>query len=836
VFLSPWFAIAGLVAAAGPVVIHMLNRRRFRTVEWAAMDLLREAMGRTRRFLRLRDLLLLLLRTACVLLFALALARPYFRSSGPILDSAAPVHAVLVIDNSLSMAHRSLNRSALDEARRRAAELIDDLAAGSRISVVPLCGADTVAGEPLSAALASREDALEAVEQIVAVDRRGSVALAIELAADACAKIESPAAKRIFLLTDNQAINWPADPLAREADRLPAPMQIIHTAADEAANSWVDDFFVQDDVADAGTPATFVATIAHEGPRRRRGVEVTLSVDGEPVASQSIDLEPGQKRQVIFPPYQFNNPLKPGQFTTAVAEVGVTPDRLPDDDRLARVVPVVAALPAVFIDRAGPAEDPARGRYGETYWLRRLLAPRGPAGGEPLVSIRHTTVDRLDRAMLEDARLVVLAGVADPDPAVDLLWQYVRQGGALVIAAGGAFDPVQWNEAAWASEARLLPLPLADAPQGRTPDRAGAALNPFQLDPATMLDPWFRLAQASDEALADLYRLPFFFKTVVAEENDRQMAALADETARHTAERRAAVEQIERSLKQLTAAASRGPLTPGQEAELERWRAQRDQLQPRWLLWADQLPPSDLEQLDPHEVARREQPRVLARYTTGLPFLVRRNVGRGTVVLLTSGIGREWNTLITTNAVLLLDRLCRQLIERSLPKRNVGTSQRMTIPVPAAERRNRFVLTNPRGERRELTADALGSERYGLPLTDLAYRGVYRLSAYRPVAADGGSEPRSADAGPKHAQLWEIALAAAGPAEESNPAVLTPTELSDRLAGAEQMLADAGPLAAQASVLRRQHLWRWLLAAVLCCLLAEILLLSWRPAQRGQTT
>src|SRR5437868_3564939 len=76
------FALAGAVAAAGPIVIHLLNRRRFRVISWAAMDFLREAVKRNRRILKLRDILLLILRTAAVLLFGLALARPYFASSG----------------------------------------------------------------------------------------------------------------------------------------------------------------------------------------------------------------------------------------------------------------------------------------------------------------------------------------------------------------------------------------------------------------------------------------------------------------------------------------------------------------------------------------------------------------------------------------------------------------------------------------------------------------------------------------------------------------------------------------------------------------------------------
>src|SRR5687767_13849250 len=123
-FFTPAFAIAGLLAAAGPVIIHLLNRRRYRTVQWAAMDFLREAMQRNRRTLQLRDLLLLALRTLCVLLFGLAMARPYFNRSDAGIDPDQPVHAVLVVDNSLSMAYARLDGTLLDEARTRAGEFI----------------------------------------------------------------------------------------------------------------------------------------------------------------------------------------------------------------------------------------------------------------------------------------------------------------------------------------------------------------------------------------------------------------------------------------------------------------------------------------------------------------------------------------------------------------------------------------------------------------------------------------------------------------------------------------------------------------------------------------
>ena len=119
-FLTSAFAFAGLALAAGPIIIHLLNRRRFTVVDWAAMDFLKEAVQRQRRILTLRDIILLILRTLCVLLFGLAMARPYSESGSAVVSSGQPVHAILVVDNSLSMAYGPSGQTALDAAKKAA--------------------------------------------------------------------------------------------------------------------------------------------------------------------------------------------------------------------------------------------------------------------------------------------------------------------------------------------------------------------------------------------------------------------------------------------------------------------------------------------------------------------------------------------------------------------------------------------------------------------------------------------------------------------------------------------------------------------------------------------
>src|SRR5438445_3605957 len=63
-FISPWFFAAGLVLMAVPIIIHLLNRRRFKVVQWAAMEYLLAAMRKNRRRLKFEQWLLLAVRCA----------------------------------------------------------------------------------------------------------------------------------------------------------------------------------------------------------------------------------------------------------------------------------------------------------------------------------------------------------------------------------------------------------------------------------------------------------------------------------------------------------------------------------------------------------------------------------------------------------------------------------------------------------------------------------------------------------------------------------------------------------------------------------------------------
>jgi len=920
-FYAPWFAIAGLVAAAGPVLIHLLNRQRYRVVEWAAMEFLRQAIHRSRRWLRLRDLLLLLVRCGCILAFGLALAQPYRLAAPAAADPNQPVHAVFLLDNSLSMGYQQLGRTLLDEAKEKIAEAIGQLPAGSVISIVPLCGGGRLSGP--APAYRTKQDALEALQTVEVVDRQNSLLQAVELARQACAQVAQPNVKQILLLTDHQALGWRVGSLEEELKRLPGTLQVVRLGPETRENAWVETLEVQDGVADVHAPTVFLARLRYVG-QAPQDVQVTLSVEGEPVAIQRLHLLPGQTAEVRFPPYRFAKHVEAGQVSFVPVEVRISGDRLPMDDRRVLAVPVAAGLPVVFVDSLGKAEDPRLGRYGETYRLRRLLAPGGsrgrgraagsasasrtaPVGGAEqasgivatggfgvssalgpgasltappeLVEIRHVSLSELEsegRRVLQDARAVVLAGLPSPGSAVPLLREYVGQGGTVLIAAGGQFDPQAWNQLAWLEGLGILPAPLKAQPVGRTPQETLGRLEPFFLDFASLLGDYFFIEHEPEETLKEIYSRVFFFKAVAVDDSAEARRQLLDNLARHWQKQQAELRQIAEQLAQLR---SQPALS---EADRQRRRAlemRLEQLQPRWLLWAEAAfgPPADpllgdrVVPAAPAETAQRvgrvssesrsEVPEAglpgevlqqmafstLARYTKDrLPFLVQRPIGRGQVLFVSSGVFRDWNNMTTEYAVVVFDRMLRRALLRSIPRRNLSTTEHLVIPVSAAERSARIHLTDPAGQSETLGVEALAADRYGIRIAPLGQRGIWQLAAYSPeqfptespggfrLGGSAAPSDRTGAAGPE-SKLWQTPLAVNGPPEESDLTPISDREILERAGSVPLALHQTQETISMTGgdVLREDY-WRWLIGAVLAGLGMEAFLLAW-PVLRGAT-
>src|SRR5688500_14168673 len=134
-FLNP-LMLFGIGAISIPIIIHLLNRRKFDRVVWAAMRFLRVSVEQHQRRIRIEDMLLLILRCALLALLAIALARPLLRSSSADLLGMDKVTAALVLDNSYSMTQTDGVESRFETAQRCADQILKGLPSGSSAAVL----------------------------------------------------------------------------------------------------------------------------------------------------------------------------------------------------------------------------------------------------------------------------------------------------------------------------------------------------------------------------------------------------------------------------------------------------------------------------------------------------------------------------------------------------------------------------------------------------------------------------------------------------------------------------------------------------------------------------
>ena len=169
-FLNPWL-LMGMTAVGVPVLIHLLNRRKYERVVWAAMRFVREALQKNQRRMRIEDLILLLLRCLIILLLALALARPTLRMATRLL-AGGKVTAVILVDQSLSMGAVDGTQTRLERAKLAADQIIDDLPNGSAAAVFAV---SDVAREVLPQPTSDLGLVRQSIRQIALTDRSSNL-------------------------------------------------------------------------------------------------------------------------------------------------------------------------------------------------------------------------------------------------------------------------------------------------------------------------------------------------------------------------------------------------------------------------------------------------------------------------------------------------------------------------------------------------------------------------------------------------------------------------------------------------------------------------------------
>jgi len=495
-----------IVTAAGavaiPVVIHLLNRRRYQVVTWAAMRFLLAAEKKNSRRLRIEQLILLLLRALIVLLLVLAMAsvtawgdRLWTKvvPDGS-LSSTTPgrrTHHIIVIDGSVSMAARSGDTNCFERSRRRAFDIVRRGQPGDGYSIVVmgdsprrLIGATS--NGPGPSELTDR--VTEEIEQIRLPHGNADLARTLEAVADILK--QSPvryAHREIYFITDLQQATWilPQPDEAKSAIQAlngdptkPARTLIVDSGGGVSpVNRAVTSVSLAEPLAVTGSEVTLKATIVSHGGDTSDRVRVALKVGkapqgaGDPPlqlvdrAHEEITLARGDN--LVAFKYRFDSP---GDY---VVQIAIENDGLELDDVRTVVIPVRESIPVLLVNGR-----PAGFIYDQsTEYVYDALNPiQSTTSGGPKARIKPRKISAAQFASdpvgsdLTPYDCVFLCDV--PHLGVEerqRLEAHARRGGGIIFALGPQVDLAAYNDVLYRNGQGLLPARLIGrerAPEG----------------------------------------------------------------------------------------------------------------------------------------------------------------------------------------------------------------------------------------------------------------------------------------------------------------------------------------------------------------------------------
>ena len=135
VFLNPTI-LFGLLAASIPVLIHMLNLRKLKKVEFSTLSFLKELQKTKIRRIKFKQWLLLALRVLIIIFLVASFARPALETTAIGTASAAKTSAVIILDNSYSMAYVRNEGSSFNKAKKSIIELMENFKSGDEITLL----------------------------------------------------------------------------------------------------------------------------------------------------------------------------------------------------------------------------------------------------------------------------------------------------------------------------------------------------------------------------------------------------------------------------------------------------------------------------------------------------------------------------------------------------------------------------------------------------------------------------------------------------------------------------------------------------------------------------
>ena len=403
-FLNP-LILLGLIAAGVPLIIHLFNFRKPKKVDFSSLAFLREVERSTMQRVRIKQWLLLVLRTLAIAAMVIAFARPTLRGQlAGAFAGAAPVGVAVVVDTSPSMAQRDSRGAYIDQAMGLARGILADTDSRDEVAIVGLRGSGPASIGPGGEAALRRLDALS----VSASSRTTLEALAT--AAEGMGRVASQN-REVYFIGDLQASTLVDTSGMRIPDT--SPVYLVPVGSGSPENVGVANVELRSRIVEADQPVQLVATLTNYGTTAAASYVTSVYLEGVRVAQSTTDLSPGAATTVEFS-------VSPTERGWLAGVVETEDDTFPDDNRAYFALRVPDQRQVLVV--AGDGQD-----------IRYLGAA---LRADPRISLSIRTVPEQDLASLDlsayDA-VILAAPRTLTSGEIDRVATYVGAGGGVLF-------------------------------------------------------------------------------------------------------------------------------------------------------------------------------------------------------------------------------------------------------------------------------------------------------------------------------------------------------------------------------------------------------------------
>ncbi|QDU38655.1 hypothetical protein Mal4_29850 [Maioricimonas rarisocia] len=446
----------GLAAVALPVIAHLLSKRKYDVVQWGAMQFL-ELGQRTRRRIRLEELLLLALRMAVVAIVAIAMARPWMKGGlFAQFTRGGQRDVVFVLDSSYSMGWQGKGETPHEAAIDWIHDYLETLSAGDTVALLDARSQVRPVIRTLTADFSQVRRSIDALPQPSGTsDLTDAIDRGLQILAEG-----TTATRELIVLTDGQSLPWRAEDEYRWARlddmtvqaAIPPSLYVVNLAGHDAVerpNFALSTLDLSRELTVPDFPVRIRSAVRQSGGTVARR-QVRLEINGQPLQDRTLEVNVPPDGEVPIE-FEYRFPAVGSYVISLVLDE----DDLPGDDRAEAAVTVEKGIPALLVD-GDPQLDPVR---RETFFVASALSAAG--NESPWVRTAVVDSDQFSADDLRGIRVLLLANVPRlNDGQLEAIEEFVRGGGGIVIAPGDRVDADFYNSRLLEDGAQLLPAKL----------------------------------------------------------------------------------------------------------------------------------------------------------------------------------------------------------------------------------------------------------------------------------------------------------------------------------------------------------------------------------------